>query len=259
MMVTSPLKERVVCDESGEWHDSDPITPDEEKEELEKYNDNKRRFLFFPWGVWITAWSRQALFTGLLEFGCNDYVYSDTDSIKCLNIEKHMKYVELYNEMITKSIEKCLDYYGISPERAKPKNNKGVEKPLGVWDWETKESPYTKFKTLGAKRYIYEQDGEIHITIAGVSKKMGKEFLSEQKDAFSFFNDEMEIDAEHSGKLTHTYLDYEQKGVLTDYMGNTMEYDEKSSVHLEKSSYVMSITQEFKDFLRGVQSEVKYV
>ena len=46
---------------------------------------------------------------------------------------------------------------------------------------------------------------------------------------------------------------------MIDYLGNENEFYEKSSVHLEKSSYVMSIAQEFKDFLQGVEREVKYI
>ena len=88
---------------------------------------------------------------------------------------------------------------------------------------------------------------------------MGKDYLAANKDPFKMFSDEMEIDAEHSGKLTHSYLDYEQRGVMIDYLGNKNEFYEKSSVHLEKSSYVMSIAQEFKDFLQGVEREVKYI
>lgn len=263
MMVTSPLKDLIICDECGEWHEPEILNPkdkeEREKEELQKYNDNKRRFLFYPWGVWITAYARQALYTGLMEFGKEDYLYSDTDSIKCLHIEKHLEYIRIYNDMITESIRQCLDYYGINPDKASPKNKKGEVKQLGLWDWETKDTPYTKFKTLGAKRYIYEQDGELHITIAGVSKKMGKDYLAANEDPFKTFSDEMEIDAEHSGKLTHSYLDYEQRGVMIDYLGNENEFYEKSSVHLEKSSYVMSIAQEFKDFLHGVEREVKYI
>lgn len=205
----------------------------------------------------VTAYARQALYTGIMEFN-NDYIYSDTDSIKCLNIKGHMWYIDNYNKTITRMIKSCLEHYGIDPARAEPKNIKGEKKPIGVWDWETKGNPYTKFKTLGAKRYIYEQSGELHITIAGVSKKMGKDAIAAKKDPFKYFTDEMEIDAEHSGKLTHTYLDYEQHGELTDYLGNKMHFDELSSVHLEKSGYVMSIADEFKEFLNKSRKEVHY-
>ena len=67
-----------------------------------------------------------------------------------------------------------MNHYGIPLELASPKTIKGIEKPLGVWDY---EGNYSRFKTLGAKRYMYEIDNDIHITVAGVSKKSGSEYL----------------------------------------------------------------------------------
>ena len=66
----------------------------------------------------------------------------------------------------------------------------------------------------------------------------------------------MVIDREHSGKLTHSYLDYEQDGELTDYRGASMHYHEESSVHLEQAEYKMSIMAQFKDYCNGVQEGV---
>lgn len=263
MMVTSPLKELVPFDnDTGDWKDREVMTYEQfrdwEKEELDKYNENKRRFLFYPWGVYVTSYARQALYTGLLEMG-KDYIYSDTDSIKCLNIENHMDYIKRYDDFIVSQIDDTLKHYGIDPEESRPKNIKGEKKQIGVWDIETKDDPYTKFKTLGAKRYMYEQDNELHITIAGVSKKLGKDFIESQENPFDFFTDEMEIDPDNSGKLTHTYLDEPQDGVLQDYLGNVMEYHEDSSVHLEKSSYSMSIVQEFKDFYKTMRKESVFI
>lgn len=257
MMVTSPLKELVPFDgESGEWLDDEHSDDFDYKEwettEIEKYNDNKRRFLFYPWGVFVTAYARRSLYTGILEFGI-DYIYSDTDSIKCLNMDKHRDYIKRYDSYIINEIDRCLEYYGIDPEESRPMNIKGQKKQIGVWDVETEGNPYTRFKTLGSKRYIYEQNGDLHITISGVSKKLGKSFIARQSDPFKFFSDGMEIDEDSSGKLTHTYLDYEQDGYLQDYKGNVMRYHELSSVHLEKSSYIMSIVEEFKDFYEDIQ------
>lgn len=251
MIVTDIVKELVLCDEDGEWLGEE--SPDLE-EAIKKYNDSKKRFNFYPWGVFVTAYARRNLYSGILAFG-KDYIYSDTDSIKCLNIDKHMNYVNGYNNYIIKAIDTVLGHYGIDQTEARPKNKKGSEKQIGVWDWETEKDPYTEFKTLGAKRYMYHQSDGLHITIAGVSKAMGKEYIGSQASPFDFFSDGMNIDKEHSGKLTHTYLDYEQHGTMTDYKGNVMSYDEMSSVHLEKSDYRMTMTRDFKDYVRGVQEE----
>lgn len=263
MMVTSPLKAEIPFDcDNGEWLDDDIMTLSDfkewEKNELETYNNNKKRFLFYPWGVYVTAYARQALYTGILAFG-KDYLYSDTDSIKCLNIDDHRDYIMSYDDMITKQIDDTLSHYNINPDESRPSNIKGDIKQIGIWDIETAEHPYTRFKTLGAKRYMYEQDGDLHITIAGVNKNLGKKYIALQDSPFDFFDDEMEIDEDASGKLTHTYIDHEQEGFLQDYLGNMMEYHELSSVHLEKSSYSMSIASEFKDFYTTIRSESVFV
>lgn len=250
MMVTDIVKELVIYDHD-DWLGSE--FPDL-KESIEKYNNNKRRVLFYPWGVFVTSYARRNLYSGILEFG-KDYIYSDTDSIKCLNIAKHMKYIKNYNNWITDCINEVLKSYGLDPEQARPKNKKGKAKQIGVWDWETETDYYTRFKTLGAKRYMYEQSDGLHITIAGVSKAMGKEYIQSQKNPFDFFSDDMTIDREHSGKLTHTYLDEEQSGTLYDYNDQPMRYYERSSVHLEKSAYNMTLAEEFKDFLKGVERD----
>lgn len=265
MMVQNPMSPDIPFDlANGEWLDYDPdeiigygdTTEDKMREDLEKYNSNKRRFLFYPWGVYVTAYARKALYSGILSFG-KDYVYSDTDSIKCLHLDKHMTYINNYDKWIVARIDETLKHYDLDPDLSRPKNKKGEIKQIGVWDIETAGGhPYTRFKTLGAKRYIYEQDGELHITIAGVSKKMGADFLSKSGDPFKLFEEGMEIDKENSGKLTHTYIDNERSGFMTDYLGHVMQYDELSSVHLEQSPYCMSVVQEFKDFCHGVQSEV---
>lgn len=225
------------------------------KDAILKYNASETRFLYYPWGVFVTSYARRNLYSGILEFG-DDYIYSDTDSIKCLNADKHIDYIKKYNDYVVSAIDSVLNCYGIDPEEARPKNKKGSIKQIGVWDWETEKEPYTEFKTLGAKRYMYRQSGDIHITIAGVSKKLGRDFIAGQKNPFEFFDNGMVIDREHSGKLTHTYLDYEQKGTLTDYQGNTMEYHELSSVHLEQSAYIMSILEQFKNYCLGIKESV---
>ena len=222
-------------------------------EELKNYNTDKNRFLFYHWGVWCTAYARNNLYTGIKECK-DDYIYSDTDSIKIFNADKHKIYFEEYNKWIVQKLEKCLKYHNIPLDYISPKTIKGESKTLGVWDF---DGFYTDFKTLGAKRYIYRKDDKISITVCGLSKKSGKEFIENQQKPFLFFNDGMFVDCEHTGKMTHTYIDREIENIITDYLGNKAYYHEKSFIHLEKTDYLLSLSDMYIKYFMGVQKLIK--
>ena len=222
-------------------------------EELKNYNTDKNRFLFYHWGVWCTAYARNNLYTGIRECK-DDYIYSDTDSIKIFNADKHKNYFEKYNKWIVQKLEKCLKYHNIPLDYISPKTIKGETKTLGIWDF---DGFYTDFKTLGAKRYIYRKDDKISITVCGLSKKSGKEFIENQQKPFLFFNDGMFVDCEHTGKMTHTYIDREIENVITDYLGNQAYYHEKSFIHLEKTDYLLSLSDMYIKYFMGVQKLIK--
>ena len=222
-------------------------------EELKNYNTDKNRFLFYHWGVWCTAYARNNLYTAIRE--CKeDYIYSDTDSVKIFDVDKHKKYFEEYNKWIVKKLEKCLNYHNIPLYFISPKTIKGEIKTLGIWDF---DGFYTDFKTLGAKRYIFKKDNKLNITVCGLSKKSGKEFIENKKNPFIFFNEGMYIDSEHTGKMTHTYIDKEIENTITDYLGNTAYYHEKSFIHLEKTDYLLSLSDMYIKYFMGVQKLIK--
>lgn len=220
--------------------------PDVE-EAIEKYNNQTKRFLFYPWGVWVTAYARRNLFSGIKAVG-KDYIYSDTDSIKILHPEKHMDYINWYNEMMTKKMEKAAAHHKIDPVELSPLNKKGVPKPIGIWEY---EGMYKRFKTLGAKRYLVEkQDGSYMLTVAGVNKKSALEYLIKTYgDPFKGFTNNMHIPPDYSGRLTLTYIDEHIQGVVTDYLGNPAPYDELTSIHMEPSEYTMSMSDTYRMFM----------
>lgn len=123
MTVTDPCRDDILY-EDNMWS----VRNADVEELLDKYNKNNNRFLYYPWGVWITAYARANLFSGILEFK-DDYVYSDTDSIKVRNIDKHKDYIENYNKKITEKVRKCLEYYDIPVEMASPKLYMELRRP----------------------------------------------------------------------------------------------------------------------------------
>lgn len=255
-MVTDIVKDEIIYDD--EWE----TAPANAEEELDRYNKSKNRFLYYPWGVFVTAYARRNLFTAIYELGA-DYIYSDTDSVKFLNYEKHKAYFEKYNENIVKKIDRCLSYYYIDIDKSRPKNSKGVPKQIGVWDWETEGCPYTGFKTLGAKRYMYTQNGKVHVKCAGLAQKdgekaddgdyIGNDYVTNHKNPYDFFSDNMKIDIDHSGRITHTYIDKPTYGIVKDYQGTYAKVKERTSVHLENSTFSLSLSDEFRNFLSGIK------
>ena len=217
---------------------------------IEIYNRSKNRFLFYPWGVFVTAYARRNLFTGIFEFG-NDYIYSDTDSIKCINAEKHESYINRYNEMTQKKLKRACDFHKIDYNDLCPKTKDNKIKLLGVWDY---EGTYKRFKTLGAKRYIYETEKGLNITIAGTGKESTCKFLSSFNNPFDIFTDDLTIPKEYTGKLTHTYIDDEKEGYVKDYRGKEIHYKSLSGIHLEKADYNLSIANQYIDYILGVKT-----
>lgn len=225
-----------------------------------KNNNSKRRFLFFPWGVWVTAYARRNLFSGIYEFG-TDYVYSDTDSVKAVNINAHARYIEEYNKRIVEKLERACRFHGIDAAAIRPKTIKGKEKILGVWDF---EGVYSRFKTLGAKRYMVEKphvlttptgDYNVSLTVSGVNKTHAIPFLLDKygDGIFDAFRDDLIIPAEYTGKMTHTYIDDPFEVELTDYLGVTRVVSERSCVHLEPAEFSLSLSDAYVDYLMGVQ------
>ncbi len=249
-----------ICRDEIVYEDEDWIAEEPDIEvAVSKYNKSLKRFLFYPWGIWVTAYARKNLFTGILEFNM-DYIYADTDSIKVTNVEEHLDYFEEYNEMLKYKLEKAMKYHGLSMDMVHPKTIEGKEKLLGEWDYEGK---YTRFKTIGAKRYMVEKrnkDGklEISLTVSGLNKKVAVPYLLKKygkKKIFEEFNDGLYIPPKYTGKMTHTYIDEEKEGYVTDYLGNTTYFKELSGIHLEDCEYDARLSKKYLDFLNGLIEE----
>ena len=248
MCVTDICKEEIEYTAGNDWIKEPPNI----EELISKYNNSKRRFLSYAWGIWVTAYARFNLFTGICEFK-DDYIYSDTDSLKVQNTEKHKTYICRYNELVRYKLEKAMKHHNLPIEMCSPKTIKGAEKTLGLWDF---EGTYTRFKTLGAKRYMVEQNGEINITVSGVNKNIAVPYLKKKygDKIFEAFDDELYIPKGYTGKMTHTYIDEEKNGIITDYMGISIEYNELSGTHLEDCDYDMSIAAKYIDYLLGIEN-----
>lgn len=131
-------------------------------------------FLYPFWGFWITSYARMVLIDTIIRFP-NIIVQYDTDSIyfrnngsvECIEL---LKYIEEYNNKIIEINENLF--------------NDGVFRDLGCWDLNKKN--YKKFKGLGSKRYMYEDDSGYHITTSGCRSVNVVEYNNKLIDEFSF-------------------------------------------------------------------------
>ena len=246
MMVTDIVRDEYKY-ENDEWTLSDV---DIDKT-LQSYNTSKKRFLFYLWGVYVTAYNRMNLWSGIIEFG-EDYIYSDTDSIKGMNIDVHMDYINKYNDAVVYELKQMCEFYQIPFEKCHPMTIDGKEKMLGTWDFE-----YTmeKFKTLGAKRYMYTKNNKLSYTIAGCGK-IGIEYLkatfNTNDEIFEYFDEEFTIPSFATGKLTHTYIDESLNATIIDFKGHRATIRELSYIHLEPCEFTLSMAKSFKEYLTGL-------
>lgn len=226
-------------------------------EQIDKYNKKKDRFLFYPWGVFITAYCRRDIWEyGILKAG-TDYAYCDTDSVKFKG--DHPGFEKDYNRMILKKILKSCRYHHIDLSRVMPKTKSGKIKPLGVFEF---DGYYRRFLSLGSKRYFVEyaddprngsEAGKYLLTVSGLNKKKGTEYITRFPDPFKMFRDNLSIPKEFAGRQVATYIDEPIHGIVTDYLGTRAVYDELSALHLEESDYTMSIADDYLDYLLGIQ------
>ena len=179
-----------------------------------------------------------------------DYIYADTDSVKITNAEKYQKYFNDYNKNIMDKIKLCLDTRKLNIELAIPKTIKGIEKPLGVWDF---DGHYEKFKTLGAKRYLCYADGKYKLTCAGTSKK-AVDFIK-NNGGFDAFNFGLVVPYTDSGRNISYYTDTSVKGEFIDYLGNKQYYNEKSGICLQQSDFTLKRNSKFEEFIYSITGE----
>lgn len=220
MMAQNPVRRTVLFNQNEE----NPFTYDRSKtdeEILQKYN--KKSFLMYQWGVWVTAWARLRLHEGI-EIAGNGFVYCDTDSVKYIG---ELNGWESYNKQRILDSEKS---------GATATDKTGKRYYMGVYE---SEGVYDRFVTMGAKKYAFEKNGKIGITVAGVGKKAGAIELGKLenfREGFVFSD---------AGGLESVYND--KVDMLYDIEGHTIEITK--NVYFRPSTYTLGITAEYARIL----------
>lgn len=201
---------------------------------LAKYN--KTAFMPYQWGVWTTAWARWELEEGIKLAG-RGFVYGDTDSVKSLTKPD----LEEYNKQAIARSKKS-GAFAASPD--------GTVHYMGVYE---PEKTYSKFATLGSKKYAYQyEDGATHVTIAGVTKKKGGKEL-DKGDEFGrglerFVNTNPGFIFVDAGGVEAVYVDDPPCRFL-EIDGHRLEIG--ACVVLRDSTYQLGITAEYERLLNN--------
>lgn len=242
MSVTNTIRDEVTYDNIEGWNER-PLTNEEIIEGLQA--EKKKSFLSFAYGVWVTAYARNNLLKNVIKLD-KFVVYCDTDSIKLLQ-GYDINIIKEYNNFVKKKIEFVANKFKISVEKFAPKDVKGKEHMLGLFD---NDAHYDKFITQGAKKYAVEQKGEIKITVAGVPKS-GAKALKRLED----FRDDFVFRFKDTNKNLVIYVDNQEPIEITDYQGNKYIVNDKSGCCLVPTTYVLGKAEEYANLITDESSK----
>lgn len=239
MTVTAIVQPDVKFD-GKEWSvsnlDEERVTKRLQK--LSNWHQKERRyFLSYSWGCWVTAFARRNLWKCILD--CDtECLYCDTDSIFVLG--KHD--FSWYNEDIDRKMKLACEVQGLDFSKTRPKTPKGKEKPLGIF---VPEDPCCEFISLGAKRYVERriEDNQLHLTVSGINKDavaLLNNEITNFEDGFDFNKD---ADCVH--KQLATYLTEMPAVVYPDGYVSTYE----QGINMRRTGYLLTMTDEYKDLL----------
>lgn len=167
----------------------------------------------------------------------DNFLYCDTDSVKYLgDISEALK---KYNREAKKRSKN---------NRASATDPAGHTHYMGVFE---DDGHYKRFICLGAKKYAYEDDdGNLHITVAGVAKKKGAVELQKAGGLEAFKTGLVFRDA---GGSDAVYNDRANMTLIIDghelYIGPNLCL-RPSTYTLKASSFAMEVSEDFDAFFR---------
>ena len=210
----------------------------EPSRDIKDYNELIKGLYLLPqWAIWIAAGTRRDIIRSVVACGEHgngeDSFYQDTDSNKVNNYSKHKKWFDKFNKERMKAVEKMETY----------NFNKDHFKYLGTFQ---KEYDIEKAKFLGCKRYIVQHDGEVQVTIAGMTKRSLENYCEKNKlNIWDEFKDELVLSPEWSMKKTSVYCDVSFDDVLKDYQGKELAIHEESCCAIVPIPFTMNVEEAF--------------
>lgn len=238
MTAQIPVRDKIVFD--GKKRELDSIDLDILSAKSDKnavydalMKANRKAFNSYAWAVWCTAWARFRLFEAVQCLGstwaeiAHKFIYCDTDSVYFIGKADFTSYNKARMADSKKNGGAASDA-------------KGRKHYLGVMELD--KSGIHAFKTLGAKKYVYEDDRGLHITIAGVVKGEGAKELGSIdnfKEGFTFVKSGGLV-AEYNDNIDMVYTVNGEKIRITD------------NLCLRPSTYTLSLSEDYRRLLEGL-------
>lgn len=216
MCVQNPCKPELIYDDSTGDLLEDYSKPLEKL--IEEYHATG--WLPYQWGVWCTCYARLELERGMNCIPPEAFIYTDTDSIKFVG--DYMHNFDALNDEYRNEEFSAVDRHG-------------VRHYMGVFENDA-DLPILRFKTMGAKKYAYECEDGLHLTLAGVSKKQGpKELgtLDNFKQGF-IFTKSAGTESIYNDDLEPQYVSF---------MGRILKIT--SNIYIQDSTYTLDLTLDY--------------
>lgn len=232
MMAQNPVRQSIqfIADDPRQY-----VEGERPLEELLEENE-RRAFLTYQHGVYVTAWARLRLYEGQKLAGDNG-VYCDTDSVKYIN---------------------DIDWTAYNAQRINDSTRSGsfADDPsgerhfMGVFE---QEATMARFRSWGAKKYAYqlEPGGKTYVTISGVNKGYGGPEL----------DDHGGLEAFKPGFIFH-----KAGGTESVYNDHTKEYIQYPGGHelelgpnilIRESTYEVSVATDYDRLLKSRDMHIK--
>lgn len=201
-------------------------------------------------GVYCTSMARHRIWEAIIALDKKIF-YVDTDSIKGNFDDYDIQWIQDFNQHIIDESNLALAHHGFTTDRFVALTKKGAEKRLGIFELDgnpvdPENDPWTiykSFRTLGAKRYCYEDNDGMHTTIAGLPKKAGPKVIKTVDD----FTEMAEWNALDSRKVTVYYS--KQQPMLWHGCDGTYYYqDVPYGICLKPTTFDMSSASELIAF-----------
>ena len=211
--------------------------------QTKSYAELTQYLIMLPqWAIQTAAYTRRDIVKSIKACGF-DSMYYDTDSNKIMNFEKHKQWFEDFNKermALNRSVN-TFDY------------DKKYFERIGCFEL---EYIGTRFKVLGAKRYLVEHDKKTQVTVAGMVKGSLEAYCEKNNlDIWEMFADDLKLPAGDSWKKTTVYYDKAFEDTLTDYTGQTEKISEGSCVAIIDIPFTMSLEEEFINRIETLRSE----